>query len=427
MHPTSPASNRPLWSFSALAITALLSACAGTPAATTPKADSPLPQTVAANPPGANNNQRSDTKLNVQFDWWKLLQSTQLNALIEQSFAAYPTVDSAQNALLKVQQSGIVQFGYFHFATSVSTGNLVSLQDFPNPPTEKFIGDSYYGLHAQQLIVSYLPEALHISAVSLPKSEAEMKRLQLEATYRTLADNLIACMLQEASLRAQMNTARKIVAIDQSLLAILRKQLKAGLVTQADVASQQTSVARSEQALLPIKKQFEQTRELLHLLLGIAPEADLPQTIDLATPNLHQELPLEVPAALIDQRPDVRAAQLAMPSSNVQYQATMSVALKDTEGTLLAIYNDTLALKAATVAEQESAATLESIRKRYSAAAANYQDVIAAERNLQLARLRLTQTRTQHLGDAVALYHALGGAWWNDAVKLEIDRDLTKR
>jgi outer membrane protein TolC len=378
----SPIATRLFWSLPALVLGLILSGCA-TKNADTNKT-SPAPQSPPANSsaaPSANSTQRLDTKLNIQFDWWKLLQSPQLNSLIEQAFAANPTVADAQNTLLKAQQSDIIRLGYFHAAISIGDaangqGRLIYVQEPTNLSDAKFIGDSYYNLHAQQLAVGYLPEMLRISEpMGSSITEAELRQLQMEATYRTLASNLIACALQEASLRTQMAAARKVAAIDQSLLAIARKQQKVGLVMQADVAVKQAAAAQSEQALLLIKGQFEQMRELLHVLLGIPPEVNLPESFELASLHLSEDLPLELPVALVEQRPDVRAAQLEMLPAMTRYQSTINAALKNTEDTLLAIYSGNIALKAASAAEQDHMAALASARKQYAAKEVNYQDV----------------------------------------------------
>lgn len=377
--------------------------------------------------------QRLDTKLNIQFDWWKLLQSPQLNTLIEQSLNSYPDVDTAQAALLKTQQNGISRTGFFHAAAGIS--NAANMHDKPalaaspsNSADTKFIGVAYFALHTQQSASGYLPELLHSRelAAGPDQVEVELRRLQLEATYLTLASNLIACVLQESSLRAQMVAARKIAAIDQSLLVIARKQLKAGLVTQARVSVQQNTAERSAQALLALKEQFEQTRELLRLLLGLAPDADLPETFELDALHFPELLSLELPDTLIGQRPDVRAALLATQDSSAKYQSAVGFALSNVEDISLAIYNDAVALKAALAGEHDSAEALSSMRQQYSAHAANYLDMLAAEQNAQLAALRLAQARSRQLGNAVALYHALGGAWWNDTVTLEIAGELSQ-
>jgi len=428
------ASRRSLCSFSALTFTLLLSACATAPApkissvASTSTAPPSIPSNIASIM-SITRAHRLDTKLNVEFDWWKLLQSSQLNTLIEQGFAAYPSVESVQRLLLKVQQSDIVRSGYFHSAISVNDAsnglNTLSFQKTRSVLiSDTFVGDSYYGFHARQLAISYLPEALHISSLSLPKSTNERRQLQAEATYRTLASNLIACVLQESSLHAQMRSARKIIAIDLSLLSILRKQHKVGLVTQSAVSKQKNTVHHSQQALLLIHKQFTQTRELLHLLLGIPPEDALPESVSLNTLHSSLTLPLEVPTTLVAQRPDVRAAQLEMQTNSAKYQNTMKMALKNTEDTLIAIYSDAIKFKAATASEQESLAALTAMRHKYAEKSASYRDLLAAQQNLQLAKLRLIQCRTETLGNAIALYHSLGGAWWNKTINLEIASNL---
>lgn len=377
---------------------------------------------------------RLDTKLNIQFDWWKLLQSPQINALIEQGINANPTVEGAQSALLKLQQNDISTEGYFNSAISVTDaengqGRMLFVQDVPLPNEGKYIGDAYYDVHAWQLAVGFVPEMLRLNQqAGSSKTEAEMQNFQLEATYRTLADNLIASALQDASLRAQMVAARKIIAIEQSLLSYTRKRFDIGLATQLEVNVREQSVEFSTQALQRLKAQFEQIHIVLRLLLNVPAESELPELVDLASLNLTAQLPLELSAALIEQRPDVRAAQLEMLPANTRYQNTADTALKDVEKTLFAIHNDAIALKAAMASVQDNMASLELARKKYEASKQGYLQVLIAEQGVQFARLRSAQTQAKYMGNAVVLYHALGGGWWamEDAVRLEIDNELSQ-
>jgi outer membrane protein TolC len=379
--------------------------------------------------------QRLDTKLNIQFDWWKLLQSAQLNTLIEQGFDANPSVDGAQTTLLKLQQNNISREGYFYSAISVSgavngKGRRLLLQAPAVSNDVKFIGDSYYDVHIWQLAAGYLSDLLRRTdqQAGSSKAAAELQQLQLEATYRTLADNLIASVVQDASLRAQMLAVRKIVAIEQSLLAIARKRQQVGLATQTEVSAQQQEVELATQALLQLKGQFEQIRGLLHLLLNIPSETDLPEMPELATLHLLAALPLELPAAVIAQRPDVRAAQLEMRPSNTKYQSTADVAVKNAENILFAIRNDNSALQTAITSEQDKSVELDFVRQDYAANKGGYQDVLIAELNAQFAALHAVQARVKYLGDAIVLYHALGGGWWamDNVPRLEIDSEISK-
>lgn len=411
----------------ALALATMLSGCTTLPKPNKPATTFPVSAPPAETAPlPASTTQRLDTKLNIQFDWWKLLHSPQINALIDRAFSAHPSVDAAQTTLLKTQLSDAALAGYFYATVNVSdtAGRLAPTAAASSPSAGKFIRTTYFDLHTQQLSVGYLPDLLKLpDTPANSATEFELRRLNLEATYLTLSSNLIACLIQEASLRAQMVSARKISAIDQSLLSIARKRLKAGLVTHSQFSAHQANAEYSAQALLALKNRFEQTRDLLRLMLGLPPLAELPESFDLGTLHLSSELPLELPAVLVEQRPDVRATLLVPQTANSKYQNAVDAGLRNAQDVSQSIYNETLALKAAIASEQEYQLAL-SAEPKQAARNLNYPDSLISERNIQLAALRLAQTRAQYLGNAAALYHALGGAWWNDSIALEIADEL---
>jgi outer membrane protein TolC len=378
---------------------------------------------------------RLDTKLNIQFDWWKILQSTQLNMLIDQLFDANPTDEDAQSVLLKLQQNEISREGYFYSSIIVSDGEKdqvhhLNVQDIPKTDEAKFIGEAYYDIHDWQFSVGYLPEMLRSNQkIATTKTEIDLHNLQMEAAYRTLADNFIACEIQEASLRAQMTAVRKIVAIEQNFLTSVQKRIKAGLEIPTEVVTREQSLEFSLQALQRLKDQFEQIRGAERIMLNVSADKDLPESIELAKLKLLETLPLELSASVIEQRPDVRAALMEMLPANTKYQTTADFALKNVESTLNAIHNDAISLKAADASQQQNMELLNATRNQYKTNLAKYQDVLLAEQGFQFATLRAAQERAKQLGNAVMLYHALGGSWWamNEAVKLELDSDLNHK
>jgi outer membrane protein TolC len=422
------ASTRPyVFALIALALAAGLSGCAANPKLKKPAANFPVapPQTAPA-PIPASTTQRLDTKLNIQFDWWKLLHSPQLNTLIDQAFNAHPTVEAAQATLLKTQLNDAALAGYFHDYVNVADAadHPTLILNTSNPSSGKFIRTAYFDLRTHQVSVGYLPDLLKMHETPASSTaEFELRRLNLEGTYLTLSSNLIACLIQDASLRTQMISARKISAIDQSLLAIARKRLKANLVTQAQFLTFQTNAESSAQAMFALKTQFEQTRELLRLMLDMPTLAELPDSFDLTALHLASDLPQELSATLLAQRPDVRAALLDSQIANTKYQSALDTGVRNVQDVSQAIYNDTLALKAASASAREFQLALTGVPK-HTSHNVNYPDALTAERNMQLAALRLAQTRAQNLGNAVALYHALGGAWWKDSIALEMADEL---
>jgi NodT family efflux transporter outer membrane factor (OMF) lipoprotein len=147
---------------------------------------------------------------------------------------------------------------------------------------------------------------------------AEAQRFQLEAAVVTLTANLVAAAVQEASLRAQIAATREIIAISTKSLELLRRQLAAGAVTGLDVAAQEAALAQLQQTLPPLQKQLEQNRDLLMALAGGFPGDPAAETFDLASLHLPRELPVSLPSKLVEQRPDVRAAEAQLHAACAQ-------------------------------------------------------------------------------------------------------------
>ena len=158
-------------------------------------------------------------------------------------------------------------------------------------------------------------------------AQTEVQRFALEATYITLASNLAAAAIQEASLRAQIRATREIIAADQKALDILRDQLRLGQAMRIDVATQETALAQAQATLPPLQLQFEQGRDLIRALVGNLPNQEVPETFELEALHLPPELPITLPSKLIEQRPDVRAAAAQLHAANAQVGVAVAAML----------------------------------------------------------------------------------------------------
>lgn len=279
----------------------------------------------------AGESQRFNATADIPFDWWNLFQSPQINSLIQRAFRASPDIEAAQAALKQAQEYVIAQQGFFYPNVGVSyspsrnklagnmggnspgvQGNGHVIQTYSNPDgPAPFNGPAYYNFHIAQLSVGFVPDVFGVNKRLVESAEAQkdMQRFQLEATYITLASNVVAAAVQEASLRAQITAVEKIVSISRENLEIVKKQLQLGDVSELDVALQESALAQTEQSLIPLKKQLEQTRDLIRALAGKLPNEDVEEKFELSALRLPQELPLSVPSKIVEQRPDVRAAE----------------------------------------------------------------------------------------------------------------------
>jgi NodT family efflux transporter outer membrane factor (OMF) lipoprotein len=73
--------------------------------------------------------------------------------------------------------------------------------------------------------------------------------------------------------------------------------------------------------------QFEQTRDLIRALVGNLPNQEVAETFELDALQLPAELPLSLPSRIIEQRPDVRAAEAQLHAANAQVGVAVAAML----------------------------------------------------------------------------------------------------
>jgi NodT family efflux transporter outer membrane factor (OMF) lipoprotein len=168
-----------------------------------------------------------------------------------------------------------------------------------------------FNLFTAQVAVSYTPDVfggIRRNVESL-QAQSDNQRFQLEATYLTLTSNIVVAVVQEASLRGQIEATQSLIKIATDVLKLLRTQFNAGQISESDVVAQEAALAQIEQTLPPLQRQLEQQRHLISALSGGLPNQEPPEKFKLAGLRLPRDLPVSVPSQLVEQRPDVRAAE----------------------------------------------------------------------------------------------------------------------
>jgi NodT family efflux transporter outer membrane factor (OMF) lipoprotein len=243
-------------------------------------------------------------------DWWTLFHSKPLNDLIERSLKNNPDLKSAQAALVVARENSLAQRGAYYPSVSGSfsaTRAKTSDEISPVPSVTTF----QYSLFTPEVSVSFVPDVFGLNrrTVESLKAQQEQARYVVAATNITLSSNVVAAAIQEASLRAQVDTTNELVKINTNMLDVLRKQFEKGYVGRLDVAAQEAQLAQIAATLPPLLKQLAQQRDLLAVLSGGFPSEDLIEKFELSSLQLPQELPLTLPSKLVEQRPDVLQAE----------------------------------------------------------------------------------------------------------------------
>jgi len=283
-------------------------------------APQPLPTATAKTPSPGGEAQRLVSGSNIPGQWWTLFHSTQLDGLIDEALKANPDLESAQASLRVAQENVRAQQGaYFptvgaNFTPSrnkTATGALSPASSSGNP---------YYSLYTGQVTISYVPDVFGLNrrTVESLQAQADAQRFALEATYLTLTSNVVAAAIEEASLRGQIDATSDVIQAETESLHILQRQLALGQVAGADVAAQEAALAQARANLPPLEKQLAQERDLLKALLGRFPSNEPKARFDLAGLQLPQDLPVSLPSKLVEQRPDIRAAEEQLHSASAE-------------------------------------------------------------------------------------------------------------
>ncbi len=310
----------------ALGIALTLSACAVGPDYKRPEAPvahdyapTAMPQATASTSGVGGGAQQLLQDMDIPGQWWTLFHSAPLNALIDDALKHNADVEAAHAALQAAWENVRAQRGAFFPSVSASvdptrqkTGSVLSSNVASN--------STLYNLTTAQVSVSYSPDLWggNRRQVESLVAEANAQRFQLEATYLTLTSNLVNAAIQEASLRAQIDATRRIIDDQQRMMTTLQRQLALGDASEAAMAAQQAALEQSRANLPPLEKQLAQQRDLLAALSGRMPSDSMDARFTLDGLQLPNQLPLSLPARLVEQRPDVRMADEQLHAASAQ-------------------------------------------------------------------------------------------------------------
>ncbi len=271
----------------------------------------PLPSQTASAAVAGGAAQRFVPGRDIPGDWWVVFHSPALDALIKEALRGNPNLAAAQAALRQARElrkSGegaffpLVQGGLAASRNKTPTGAITPAAATNNP---------YYNLYTPQLSVSYAPDVFGGTRRTVEglAAQEEGQRFALEAAYLTLTSGLVAAAVGEAELRDQIAATEEIIRAQREALDILHRQKTLGQAAGADVAAQEAALAQAEAMLPPLHKQLAQQRDLIAVLVGRLPSDPPEANFTLASLQLPQDLPVSVPSHLVEQRPDIRAAE----------------------------------------------------------------------------------------------------------------------
>ena len=315
-------------STTALAAVMLLSSCAVGPDFRVPAPPDtdrytvgPLASRTSATDAPNGQPQHFGEGRDIPQDWWALFKSQRLNAIIAQALQNNPNLQSAIATLRAAQEAVSAQQGKFLPLVQVNF-NPTRQQSASvlSAPLSTGKAPQTYNLYTAQAQVSYTFDVwgLNRRTVEALQALADTQHFQVEAAYLTLTSSIAGAAITEAALRGQIDATNEIIAINTKMLDVMRRQFDTGYVNRNDLALQEAALAQVKATLPPLRKALAQQHDLLAALAGAYPSQGPYGTFSLANLQLPTDLPVSLPSQLIEQRPDVRAAQEQLHSASAQ-------------------------------------------------------------------------------------------------------------
>jgi NodT family efflux transporter outer membrane factor (OMF) lipoprotein len=123
---------------------------------------------------------------------------------------------------------------------------------------------------------------------------------------------VVNASIARAAYTAEIRTTSELIKLQKQQLILTEAQVHAGRVPYSNVLSIQGLISTNQALLAPLEQNLSQSEHLLATLDGDLPsQTDLPE-IDLNELSLPLDLPVSLPSDLVNQRPDILAAEAQM-------------------------------------------------------------------------------------------------------------------
>jgi NodT family efflux transporter outer membrane factor (OMF) lipoprotein len=280
----------------------------------------PLSASTASAPTALGSSQKFVKGAQVNTEWWRELDSSKLDSLINEALNGSPTLAAAQATLRQAQEVYAASAGSTLYPQI--EGSLGAQRQRFNPGALGQSGDTQeFSLYNAGVSVRYVLDLAGGNRRSLEAlaARSDYQRYQLEGARLTLAANIVTTAITQARLSMQIETVESILRSQDEQLQLTRERVRFGHAAPDDVLALQTQVEQTRAGIPLLRNQLQQNEHFLAVLAGRAPAVSGLPSFTLNDFTLPSDLPLVVPSELVRARPDIQAAESLLHAANAEY------------------------------------------------------------------------------------------------------------
>jgi NodT family efflux transporter outer membrane factor (OMF) lipoprotein len=261
--------------------------------------------------------------------WWLSLNDPQLNVLIDAALAHNPDVHAAQARLREARAqlqhqkaNGMPNASFDAAALRMREPNLSSLSSSQGSSGSS----SSSGGGPLQLYTAGFDATWEIDLFGGTRRAVEAATAEADAVDADLADTQVSLAAEVAQAyvdlrdeQQRLTLAQGSAEIEQQMLTLTQQRREHGTAADVDVERLTTQVENTRSTLTPLDEQVAESLDQLAVLTGQAPGAlDQALSAQRPLPALPASVAIGDPASMLQQRPDIRAAERRLASSNAQ-------------------------------------------------------------------------------------------------------------
>lgn len=290
------------------------SGCAVGPNYKRPAIDTPAAYRTAA----SDTNAPAGTNSFATLGWWDAYDDPQLKAYIAEALTNSWDIKIAAARVMQAEAAAGVTRSLF-FPTVNAGGDLVSSRTsqrgpLPLPsgvdPKAKY-GDAFLGVPAYEVdLWGKIRRANEAARARLLATEDAQRTVR-----QTLVSQIASTYLLLLKLDLDLQIGRASLVSDTNSLELTQSRQEGGVASLQDVYQSQVLVATAEASIVNTLRQIEQAENEFNILLGHNP-GPVKRGAALSDQTLRSSVPAGLPSALIENRPDVRAAEEELVAAN---------------------------------------------------------------------------------------------------------------
>ena len=237
--------------------------------------------------------------------WWRSFGSPELDRLMRRSLAGNFDLQAAEARAAEAAATAEVSAAPLFPSLSLGIAQSQT-SGVKNAATQAILGQASYELDFW---------GKNRAAAGAGRALAQASVFDAETVAMTLSASVADTYFLILSLNERIGLARQIVADAERVLALVQVQQADGTATVLQVEQQKNALATFQATIPVLQQQLDQATHLLAVLTGGAPEG-----FGLAAWSLagltDPAVALDLPSALLEQRPDIQAAEARLISAN---------------------------------------------------------------------------------------------------------------